>query len=188
MTDRNSHLDEPDSPQSQDWEAIGRYLTGENTPEEARHVESSLAAHPADRKLLEALEEVISAQAPDISHGLDVEGALRKVKARLHGASADVIPLRPRTGWRIAMPALAAAALLAVGVASWMSYRNRPHEVAAVSAPRMLATGVGVRDSSGFPTARRTSTRNRLQQCIQAKSSLPAPLGIVHGHDCPTAR
>lgn len=147
MTHRNSHLDEPDSSQSQDWEAIGRYLTGENTPEEARHVESSIASHPADRKLLEALEEVISARAPDISHGLDVEGALRKVKARLHGASADVIPLRPRTGWRIAMPALAAAALLAVGVASWMSYRNRPHEVAAVSAPRMLATGVGVRDS-----------------------------------------
>jgi transmembrane sensor len=51
------------------------------------------------------------------------------------------------TKWRVPMPALAAAALLAVGVASWMSYRHRPQEEAAASAPRMLATGVGVRDS-----------------------------------------
>jgi transmembrane sensor len=46
------------------------------------------------------------------------------------------------------MPALAAVALLAVGVASWMAYRNRPIETASsMAAPRMLATGVGARDS-----------------------------------------
>jgi transmembrane sensor len=45
------------------------------------------------------------------------------------------------------MPALAAAALFAVVVASMMTYRNRPVERGAKPASRMLATGVGIRDS-----------------------------------------
>jgi transmembrane sensor len=45
------------------------------------------------------------------------------------------------------MPALAAAALLAVGVASWMSYRNRAPEPVVASVHGMFGTGVGARDS-----------------------------------------
>ena len=143
MTDGHSHLDKTDPT---DWESWARHLTGENTPEDAEHIEKELAANPADRQLLTALGTVISAARPDIPQDLDVDGALRKVKARRD--AVDVIPLRPATRWRIPMPALAAAALLAVGVASWMAYSNRPREQAVMpGAARMLATGVGVRDS-----------------------------------------
>ena len=45
------------------------------------------------------------------------------------------------------MPALAAAALLTVGVASWMAYRNRPAARPVAAVTGMLGTGVGVRDS-----------------------------------------
>jgi transmembrane sensor len=85
-----------------------------------------------------------------------VESALASVKARRD--ATPIIPLAelrerktteqtPRHSWRVPMPALAAAAVLAVGIASWMAYRNRPVETASTIAPRMLATGVGARDS-----------------------------------------
>jgi transmembrane sensor len=102
------------------------------------------------------LDRAMATMRSDIPADLDVEGALAKVKARLN--TSDVVSLNahrerkladapPVRRSRIPMPALAAAALLAVGVASYMAYSNRPHETAAVSAPRMLATGVGARDS-----------------------------------------
>lgn len=156
MTEGNWHPDTSDSTPPPDWEAFARHLAGESSPENEERIEAMLSGSPADRTLLTVLDTAISGGASDIPQDLDVEGALRKVKGRWDTVNAapasrprnsDVIPLRPPSRWRLPMPALAAAALLAVGVASWMSYRNRPREQAVIPAPRMLATGVGIRDS-----------------------------------------
>jgi len=71
---------------------------------------------------------------------IETEAALRKVKARPDFRQR-------RTRWLVPMPALAAAALLAVGVASWMAYRNRTPQSAVASVQGMFGTGVGARDS-----------------------------------------
>jgi transmembrane sensor len=156
MTDGTSNFGSSSSPQSPDWEALARHLTGESLPDESERIEAVLVAQPEERAALAKLGTAINDLRSDTFAGLDVDAALARVKARPEFNESGVIPIglgrrnstvsRPR--WLIPMPALAAAALLAVGVASWMSYRNRPRE-AAVTAPsdRMLATGVGVRDS-----------------------------------------
>lgn len=71
---------------------------------------------------------------------IETEAALRKVKANPEFT-------RQRRRWVISMPALAAAALLAVGLASWMAYRNRSPVPAVASVQGMYGTGVGARDS-----------------------------------------
>jgi transmembrane sensor len=131
------------SSQSPDWEALARELAGESAPG------ASARLGPADRDMVRSMQRLIADLKSDISGDLDVESALAKVKSRPEFRQRDVIPLHSRTGWRVPMPALAAAAFFAVGIASWMAYRNRPHEgaVADNSTPRMLGTGVGVRDS-----------------------------------------
>jgi transmembrane sensor len=145
-----------DSTSEFDYEALARHLSGESTPEESAHVESLLSSTPAARAIPAILEKTTAVLRSDI-RDLDVESALARVKARRN--STPVIPLAASRGreiteqtpmrrWRVPMPALAAVALLAVGVASWMAYRNRPIETASsMAAPRMLATGVGARDS-----------------------------------------
>ena len=71
---------------------------------------------------------------------IETEAALRKVKAN------PAFSMR-RTRWIPPMPAVAAAALLAVGLASWMAYRNRSPVPAVASIHGMFGTGVGARDS-----------------------------------------
>ena len=131
------------SSQSPDWETLARELAGESDPGDSARIEL------ADREMLRSIQDLTAKLKSDIPGDLDVEGALAKVKSRPEFRQRDVIPLHSRTGWRVPMPALAAAAFFAVGVASWMAYRNRPAEngVADRSTPRMLGTGVGVRDS-----------------------------------------
>ena len=131
-------------------------MTGESLPEESARIETALAAQPEEKAALAKLGAAINDLRSDTLPGLDVDAALARVKARSEFSESGIIPIdlgrrnskdsRPR--WLIPMPALAAAALLAVGVASWMSYRNRPREAAVTTpADRMLATGVGIRDS-----------------------------------------
>ena len=79
---------------------------------------------------------------------IETEAALRKVKANPEFT-------RQRSRWVIPMPALAAAALLAVGLASWMAYRNRSPVPTVASAQGMFGTGVGARDSLTLPDGTR---------------------------------
>ncbi|MEO5590424.1 MAG: FecR domain-containing protein [Gemmatimonadaceae bacterium] len=142
-----------------DWEAIARTFTGEATPEEAARVQASLSQQPREEQAVNSLRQNIGRFASEIPGDLDIEAALASVKARPGFRDAEVVSLEsrrqtaaaatsPLTRWRfLPMPALAAAALLAVGVASWMAFQNRPRELAVTEAPRMLATGVGVSDS-----------------------------------------
>ncbi|MEO8192361.1 MAG: FecR domain-containing protein [Gemmatimonadales bacterium] len=154
MTDGISNSGLP--PSSPDWEALARHLSGESSPEEAERIQAMLAVRPEDRELLEGLDRMISGISPNAPEDLDVEAALQKVKARrelapslrLEPRDASAIPVSPPVRWRVPMTAVAAVALLAVGVASWLTYRNRPREQAVVPpTSRMIATGVGVRDS-----------------------------------------
>lgn len=70
---------------------------------------------------------------------IETEAALRKVKANAEFNTR-------KTRWFI--PAsLAAAAMLAVGLTSWMAYRERSPAPAVASVHGMFGTGVGARDS-----------------------------------------
>ena len=143
MTEGGSNKGSSESSQSPDWELLARELAGESAPGDAARIT------PEHREMLQAIDDLTSELKSDIPHDLDVEGALAKVKARPGFTHRDIIPLDSglRNRWHVPMPALAAAALLAVGFASWMAYRNRPRETAVTPLPRMLGTGVGVRDS-----------------------------------------
>lgn len=126
-----------------DWEALARELAGEGSAGDAARIP------PDDRELLRSLDRLTSPMKAGIPRDLDVEAALARVKSRPEFRQPDVIPIGSASGrrWRLPMPALAAAALFAVGLASWMAYHNRPQAHAVASSPRMLGTGVGVRDS-----------------------------------------
>ncbi len=156
MMDGNSNNGQGESPTSFDWDVLARHFSGETTPDESARVEAMLASEPRAREALAIADLATNTLRAGIPDNLDVEGALARVKARR--GETQVVPLAgvrerkkpeeiPARRWRVPMPALAAAAFLAVGVASWMAYRNRPVESAAVTAPRMFATGVGARDS-----------------------------------------
>ncbi|HEX6573517.1 MAG TPA: FecR domain-containing protein, partial [Gemmatimonadaceae bacterium] len=148
MTDSISGTQSDGSHQSPDWEAIARELTGESLPGDSARVT------PADREMLASMERILSTvSAPPAD--IDVEAALATVKARPDFRARDVIPLRVdrkaepgrRTRWIVPMPAIAAAAVLAVGVASWMAYNNRLAAGSVAAVTGMHGTGVGIRDS-----------------------------------------
>ena len=162
MTDRDEAHEPSKSDHSPDWEALARHLAGESSPEESRAVEAVLAERPEDRELLAAVDQAMSALVAEVSAGLDVESALQKVKARrdstgpvltVHSNRKSPPPVRTR--WRVAIPAIAAAAVLAMGVASWLNFGTKPVEQAVEPAQRFLATGVGVRDSLLLPDGSR---------------------------------
>jgi transmembrane sensor len=129
---------------SPDWEALARELDGESGRGDVLRISAD------DREMLRQIDVLTASLRNELPGDLDVDAALANVKSRPEFSHRDVIPLNvpSRRLWRVPMPALAAAALFAVGVASWLAYDNRPRETAAASsAPRMLGTGVGVRDS-----------------------------------------
>lgn len=150
MTDYPSDPDTAEPPQSADWEAIARHVANESTPESSARVDA-LMSDRSDRGLIDSLQVVTSQMAGDILLDIDVETALNSVKDRARPAfriqsGRSVRPPVPVTPWRVPIQAIAAAGLLAVGLGSWLVLAKRNEPVAA-SASRMLATGVGVRDS-----------------------------------------
>jgi len=161
MTEGHNQTSGPSNPSSEeDWERLARHLAGETSPDEAARIQSLLAGRPNDRALLEALDQAMSRLTADVPSDLDVEAALHQVKARVK--SADSHPLKldtdrrrapsgERIRWRVPFPALAAAGLLAIGLGTWLGLRGRSAPDAADNTPRMLATGVGVRDSMALP-------------------------------------
>jgi transmembrane sensor len=150
-----------------DWEALARYLAGESSAEEAEAMRAWLAAHPGRADLLAALERSLSGLAFKAPEDLDVEGALRSVRARrdeaeVHarreevavrviprGASRAFAP--PANRWRTnGLRMAAAVAAVAAGVALWQSGR-RDDEGASSAPSRSFATAVGERDSVRLP-------------------------------------
>ena len=158
MTQGNHRFDpSPDHP-STDWEALARRVTGESSPEESAQIDAWLAGHPEQREILATLDNAMSRLADDIPSDMDIEAALAKVRERRDSIGKPPLelhaspPLSRRPVWRVAVPALAASGLLAIGVLSWNSRRDsQPAPVAALEQPRMLATGVGIQDSITLP-------------------------------------
>ena len=144
------------------WEAFARHLAGEGSADQSAAMREHLERHPEDRELLAALDAAMAPLAGDLPMDLDIEGALARVKSRADGVT-DIeagrvkrdTGARERTGWRVPAPALAAAALLAIGVTGWVALRDRQPGKSVSSTPGMLATGVGVRDSLELPDGTR---------------------------------
>src|SRR5690349_18199893 len=99
-----------------DWDVLARYFAGESPADEARAVSGWLTEHPADAALLQRMDEVVRAETAaataSAAAGIDVEGALRRVRERRAAdqqtaapPSADVLPFRAPTPRRDARPA-----------------------------------------------------------------------------------
>jgi transmembrane sensor len=153
MTDHKSHSDSSNFSPDADWEALARHFSGESSPEESARIEAMLAERPEDRDILATIDRAVSTVAGPVAD-LDIEAALNSVKLRRDQAPSRPLelhrpgkqtPARTRTLWRVAIPALAAAVLFGIGVRSWMQDNNLIKQ--PVTPHRMLATGVGVRDS-----------------------------------------
>jgi transmembrane sensor len=150
-----------------DWEALARYLAGESSAEEADAMRAWLAAHPGRADLAAALDRSLNRLGFRAPADLDVEGALRRVRARRdevevrarrdevevravpRGASRAFAP--PAGRWRTSGLRIAAAvAAIAAGVALWQSGRRDEGGTSPVPS-RTFATAVGERDSVSLP-------------------------------------
>jgi transmembrane sensor len=155
MTDYSPDLDATESPQSPDWEAIARHVVGENTAESKARVDALMSEMP-ERDLIASLQGATNQMAGDIPTNIDVEAALKTVKSRIVTeknrpalkveSGRSVRQPAPATRRRVAFPAIAAAGLLVIGLGSWLAMRNRS-EPTGLAHSRMVATGVGIRDS-----------------------------------------
>src|SRR6478672_11232508 len=154
MTDYPSDLDIDDSSQSPDWDAVARHIAGEDTQESSARIEA-LLSEPSEGDLIASMREVTSQMSADLPTDIDVEAALANVKARMKegvrpslkvGSGRSVKTTVPVTRWRVPFPAIAAAGLLVVGLGTWLTV-GRGTKPSVEAAPKMVATGVGIRDS-----------------------------------------
>ncbi len=140
-----------------DWDAIGRYLAGESSAPEAEAVRAWLAARPADADLLARLDSAIASVAMRPAPRVDVEAALRQVRARRNDTLVvSRTLLRQRIALRtirrrvLGIPALAAAAAIILALLTLWQLRVR-EEAAPTFAARTIETTVGQRDSLHLP-------------------------------------
>ena len=152
MSDGKSHTGPNFVSPPAEWEALARYLTGESSRDEVAQLEVRLNAQPADKELMDSLAQVMGRMAAGAPSDLDVEAALLRVKARRSAVDARPLKLepsiaRPRVAWRLPLSAIAAVAVFAIGLAGFLSLRDRPVQQIAPSASRMVATGIGMIDS-----------------------------------------
>lgn len=144
------------NPQDAELDALSRFVAGESDPTELRAMNTWLAAHPADDALARAVKNHAerAERSADAALRVDVESALRSVRARLEAETAPTLRVvaggaskatRPAaaasTRWGRWVFAAAAATIAIVGARTWS---NRS---VTQSAGRVVATRVGERDS-----------------------------------------
>jgi len=180
MDDQPPHSDLPpelpDEPSDPRWEAIARDVAGEGNAASEAAVRAWRRDAPDEAAAVEALDRALDRLTFAVPPDLDVEGALRRVKARraepriAEPPAADaprVLPFRAPTnpparsparspvrgsGWP-ALARVAAVLLVAVGgFAAWRATRDRP---SAGGSDRTLTTAVGARDSVRLPDGTR---------------------------------
>lgn len=157
--------------QRHDWEALARFVSGESSNSEKEAMRRLLEASPDDAALVAAMQRALGhLPAAATSGDIDVDAAYRRVSAlrqrpaappltvsrgpdsRAPGAAlrGEAPRLDDRRRRSHLAPAIAAAAVLAIGIASWRS-RSVDKEAEApttvVDAAQTLRTDVGVRDS-----------------------------------------
>jgi len=127
---------QPDTPET--WEAVGRFLSGESTPEEAARVRAWLAADPARAELVDTIDTAIGRLPRQAD--VDVEAALRRVKARrVEGPKSFA--------WRTTLIRIAAAVLVVLGGSLiWRSAASR-RSAAEVAAVQSYSTEPGRTES-----------------------------------------
>ena len=137
--------------ESPDWEAIARVLANESSPEEATRVRAWLAANPADRDLVERLDETAR---PSLA-AVDVDAALQRVHGRMRqqpsGPNLTVIRGNGRRSRRVYLVSALAVAAAAVAV----FVLRQPSNDTSSPSPRTYATSVGQRDSVTLPDSSR---------------------------------
>lgn len=167
-TDLENTDDDPESDElsgdlfvnSQSWERIDRYLSGDTSPDERAIIEQQLANDPEQSEIVEQLRESIHRALPT-RVGLDAQVLLQKVRAGLaeEAKSAETHQVgagagdqrsapydsfaRPKKSWvsnRITI-ALASAVLLA-GAGSVLHFGMQKPDIEQV-AMRTFATGAG---------------------------------------------
>ena len=150
-----------------DWEALARYLTGESSAEEVEAMRRWLDARPDRAELVAALDRAIGRLAYAAPPDLDVNGALRKVRARRDESGVIVLPSRPVSArrpfarqpgrWSAAwLRAAAVIAVLAGGALIWRGTRGANHGAAPPAAiAQTFVTAVGERDSLRLPDGTR---------------------------------
>lgn len=178
MSDGKPHTGPESVSQPADWEALARYLAGESSRDEATQLEARLNAQPADKALMDSLAQITQRMAAGTPADIDVEAALSHVKARRNAVDARPLKLdqsvsRPRFAWRVPLSAIAAVAVFAIGVAGFLSLRDRPTQQIAPSAARMVATGIGVIDSLQLPDGTKVILGPRSSITIAANYGLP---------------
>src|SRR5688572_16375436 len=134
MTDRTPDAGSPT--EQIDWDALARYLAGESSTDEAHARRRWLEARAERVELVAALERPIGRLAYQAPKDLDVEGALRRVRARRDEPDVRVLPSRPAGVSRFVsrsprwsaggLRAAAVLAAIAVGTTLlWQSRRDR---------------------------------------------------------------
>lgn len=152
MTDQDSPQN---TPPSDDWDALARFVAGEGTPEERADVTRRLEQEPALAALLEALDRALHVPEPVTPTAAEVESALASVLARREDRREAVEPRRApvvsldsyRSRWRDARFRAAAAVLVVAGAG--LLWKSLSPEVAApvAAAPSNFSTAVGTLDS-----------------------------------------
>jgi transmembrane sensor len=160
MTDRTPDAESP--AEQIDWEALARYLAGECSADEAETMRRWLDARPDRAELVAALDSSLGRLVYQPPPNLDVESALRRVRARMD--RPDVRPLAdagtrstrrtvvpPSRRWVAGIRVAAAVAAVAIGATLlWQRLGNRtPQETP--DAAQMYTTAVGLRDSLRLP-------------------------------------
>lgn len=126
-------------PSDPHWDRLARYFAGESSREEVSEVERWLAENPVEARQLTRLEELVG--KPIAAGGINVEGALHKVKTRAT-QPAPQAARRPSWGWAVAGLA-AAAAITAIVVIP----RESDKSVAPAVVSTRVATPAGARDT-----------------------------------------
>jgi transmembrane sensor len=141
------------------WEALARYLDGRSAPAEAEAVRAWLAADPSRVALVRTLEGPAAQRLHVPAPNVDVEAALRAVKARMHDGrpAPGVVPLRRvahRSG-RWTAPALRIAAAVVLLIGGALLVRGFVGRGGSGSPARTYATAVGERRTVGLPDGTR---------------------------------
>ena len=135
-----------------DWEAIARVLANESSAEEATRVRAWLAANPADRELVERLDET----ARPALASVDVEAALKRVHRRLDaGAAPKLAVVRGNAQKPRRVIALSIVSSVAAAVAGVIALRMIPSSHSPAPVEQTYATSVGQRDSVTLPDSSR---------------------------------
>lgn len=156
MTHTPNDPERPRDGAGETWESLARYWAGESSGVDREEIRRRLAERPVDGALLEALDQYLARERLSLPDDIDVEAALARVQRQRARAEEEVsrgrsiFLVRPGarrwTTWRVAIPALAAAAIFAVAMYA-SRHSGAPAIGTTMPGARVVATGIGERDS-----------------------------------------